>query len=69
MTRYIVVRCKTAGCQAVIPIEETQDTSRTVTIPLKVTPWIKAIQCPTCGNEHEYTEQDLEPYAAHEKND
>ena len=64
MTRYIGVRCKTVGCQTLIATEETQD-SRIVLVPLKTKPWIETIRCPTCGNEYEYTEQDLEP---HEEN-
>ena len=59
MTRYVGVRCKTAGCQTLLDAtQETQDT-RIVPVPLRTKPWIETIRCPTCGNEYEYTEQDL----------
>ena len=69
MTRYVGVRCKTAGCQTLLDAtQETQDI-RSVPVPLKTKHWIETIRCPTCGNEYEYTEQDLEPYDTHEEND
>lgn len=63
MPTYIGVRCKSVGCDVPIFIETTEDTRRSVTIPLKTTPYKERIVCQICGEENEYTESDLQRFA------
>ena len=58
MPSFIGVECKAPGCGEPILLEETYDTERSVTIPLKMKPRKNRLRCQTCGSENDYTEQD-----------
>ncbi len=57
---YIGYKCKTKDCEMWLMRKPLPDDSpRTVTVPLRVTPFSEKVTCPECKQEHEYTEADV----------
>lgn len=61
MATYIAYKCKTNSCQVWLKRQRlTDDSARTITVPLKTEPVRENIVCPECKQEHEYTEADAQ---------
>ncbi len=54
---YLVVNCKTAGCQAVLKLEELAGGSKDAYFPKPS--YSEKLKCLTCGQPHEYNSEDL----------
>ena len=59
MKRAVAFKCKTPGCKAWFPVTDMpMKTSRSIPVVLRLEEKPKLLQCPDCGNTHEYVPVD-----------
>lgn len=59
MARVIAFKCKTPGCEAWFPIKDMpDDTSRNVSIVLRLDEAPRSLECPDCKKVHSYAPAD-----------
>lgn len=63
MSRAIGYKCKTPGCEAWFKIcDMPENTARTVHFVLRLEQMPTRLQCPDCGEAHDYSAADKEEF-------